>query len=192
MRRLITIQPNLAAWLRACPLEKFPILPKCHTIPRAQIRKQFGLTHDVPRHTFISMHVAKFRSMDDAALQAGNSESIIRRHYLDVKNSTEADAFFAIVPTKAAEVKAPAASAMAAGNDAAAAHVSDDARRCASRCAFSFSHHQENKTAVFCVSLRLLRPFLFSNKVELRQKCRRLGTLAPQRSLSPINESRPR
>jgi hypothetical protein len=87
MRRLITIQPNLAAWLRARPLEKFPIIPPKMKNFRGKltlIRQKFGVGHDVLRHTFISMHVAKFRSMGDAALQAGNSESIIRRHYLNV------------------------------------------------------------------------------------------------------------
>jgi hypothetical protein len=34
------------------------------------------------RHTFISMFVGKFRSMGEAALQAGNSESIIRKETL--------------------------------------------------------------------------------------------------------------
>jgi hypothetical protein len=62
------------------------------------IRKKFGVGHDVLRHTFISMHVAKFRSMGDTALQAGNSESIIRRHYLNVTTPQEAGAFFAIKP----------------------------------------------------------------------------------------------
>lgn len=44
------------------------------------------------------MYVAKFRSMGDAALQAGNSESIIRKHYLDIKNPAEAERFFGILP----------------------------------------------------------------------------------------------
>jgi hypothetical protein len=30
------------------------------------------------RHTFISMFVAKFRSIGEAAIKAGNSEAIIR------------------------------------------------------------------------------------------------------------------
>jgi hypothetical protein len=51
---------------------------------RRRVFDAFGLTHDVLRHTYISMFVAKFRSMGEAALQAGNSESIIRRHYLDL------------------------------------------------------------------------------------------------------------
>lgn len=45
------------------------------------------------RHTFISMFVAKFRSIGDAAIQAGNSEAIIRRHYLDMKSQTDAEDF---------------------------------------------------------------------------------------------------
>ncbi len=53
--------------------------------------------------TFISMHVGKFRSMGDAALQAGNSEAIIRKHYLDLKSTEEAGQFFAILPKKVAQ-----------------------------------------------------------------------------------------
>jgi len=103
--RRVCIQPNLAAWLRAYPLDRFPIIiPNLQKI-RARIAKRFGLTHDVMRHTFISMHVAKFRSIGEAALQAGNSESIIKKHYLDLKSKEEAEQFFGIVP-----VTAPAAS----------------------------------------------------------------------------------
>ena len=103
MKRNITIQPNLAAWLKAYPPEKYPIIVKNIGHQRTRIAKKFGLSHDVLRHTFISMHVAKYRSMGDTALQAGNSEEIIRKHYLDVKSPAEAEAFFNIMPSKAAE-----------------------------------------------------------------------------------------
>jgi hypothetical protein len=98
MKRNVTIHPNLAAWLRAYPLDRFPIIPANLQHTRAAAAKAFDLSHDVMRHTFISMHVAKFRSMGEAALQAGNSESIIRQHYLDLKTSAEADRFFEIKP----------------------------------------------------------------------------------------------
>ena len=78
--RMVTIQPNLAAWLKAYPLDKFPIIPANLQHIREKVAVEFPLTHDVMRHTFISMFVAKFRSMGEAALQAGNSEGIIRRH----------------------------------------------------------------------------------------------------------------
>ncbi len=101
MSRNVTIHPNLAAWLRAYPLERFPIIvPANFQNIRAKIAKQFGLLHDIMRHTFISMHVAKFRSMGEAALQAGNSESIIRKHYLDLKTPAEAEEFFGILPAR--------------------------------------------------------------------------------------------
>jgi hypothetical protein len=48
------------------------------------------------------MHVAKYRSMGEAALQAGNSESIIRKHYLDLKTKDEAERFFSILPASLA------------------------------------------------------------------------------------------
>jgi hypothetical protein len=114
MRRLVIIQPNLAAWLRAYPLENYPIIPPKDKMKNVagkitSLRQKFGLGHDVLRHTFISMHVAKFRSMGDAALQAGNSESIIRRHYLNVTTPQEAESFFKIMPGKKTEAKAPQA-----------------------------------------------------------------------------------
>jgi hypothetical protein len=47
------------------------------------------------------MFVAKYRSMGEAALQAGNSENIIRKHYLDLKSQAEAEEFFGILPKRA-------------------------------------------------------------------------------------------
>ncbi len=96
--RKIIIQPNLVAWLRAFPLKKFPLVVGNFQQRARVLRKQLGLTHDVLRHTFISMFVAKYRSLGEAALQAGNSESIIRKHYLDLKSKEEAEAFFNIRP----------------------------------------------------------------------------------------------
>lgn len=99
--RNLVIQPNLAAWLRAYPLKRFAIVPNDFQPRRAQLAQRFGLSHDVTRHTFISMFVAKFRSVGEAALQSGNSESIIRRHYLKLKTSADADAYFDIRPQRA-------------------------------------------------------------------------------------------
>ena len=101
-KRAVTIQPNLAAWLKAYPLDKFPIIPANLQHSRAEVAKKFALTSDVLRHTFISMFVTKFRSLGEAALQAGNSEAIIRKHYLDLKTTEEAEQFFGIMPKHAA------------------------------------------------------------------------------------------
>jgi len=111
--RKVEIQPNLTAWLRAYPLEKFPVAIGDFYERRAKIGKEFGLTHDVMRHTFISMFVAKYRSIGEAAIQAGNSESIIRKHYLDLKTTKEAESFFSIMPKHAKVSAAPSAATLA-------------------------------------------------------------------------------
>jgi hypothetical protein len=97
--RQIVIQPNLAAWLKRYPLDRFPIMPRNVLDMLAEVRKKFSIGHDVLRHTFISMHVAKFRSMGDAALQAGNSEHMIKKHYLNLVTAAEAEEFWSVVPT---------------------------------------------------------------------------------------------
>jgi integrase len=99
--RKTTIQPNLAAWLRAYPLKDCAIMVGNFKKRRQKFGKELGLSHDIMRHTFISMFVAKFRSIGEAAIQAGNSESIIRRHYLDLKSKDEGEQFFGILPRHA-------------------------------------------------------------------------------------------
>ena len=93
--RHITISENLAAWLEFAPR---PIVPLNFRRMMSRVRAHFAMSHDEARHSFISYHVALHRSLGDAALQAGNSESIIRRHYLHLHPAEEGRAFFGIVP----------------------------------------------------------------------------------------------
>ena len=97
-KRSIKIQPNLRLWLEKYPLDQYPLIPPRLEFHRREIRKDKDLVHNVLRHTFISMTVGSFKSVGDAALQAGNSENIIRKHYLDLKTESEADAFWRITP----------------------------------------------------------------------------------------------
>jgi hypothetical protein len=97
--RQVAIQPNLAEWLVRYPLSKV----SNHASKRTghlitAVRKKFALGDDVLRHTFISMHVAKFKSLAAAALEAGNSETMIRRHYLNLVSEAEASKFWSITP----------------------------------------------------------------------------------------------
>ena len=94
--RHVTISDNLAAWLQAT--EGRPITPTNFKHLLEASKKHFGQTHDEARHSFISYHVALHRSLGDAALQAGNSESIIKRHYLNLHPREEGEQFFRIVP----------------------------------------------------------------------------------------------
>mgnify|MGYP006078579095 CR=1 FL=1 len=97
-KRSIKIQPNLRLWFEKYPLDRYFIIPNRLEYHRRIVRERFGLVHNVLRHTFISMTVGAFKSVGDASLQAGNSESIIRKHYLDLKTEAEADQFWRIVP----------------------------------------------------------------------------------------------
>ena len=98
-KRQIKIQPNLKHWLKKYPIPEDGAVPSSNPdrILR-DIRQRFDLSHDVLRHTYCSMTVGAFRSVGDAALQAGNSEAIIRQNYLDLKTEAEADAFWRIMP----------------------------------------------------------------------------------------------
>lgn len=93
--RHVTISENLAAWLVAFPL---PVIPTNFRRMLAKARRHFELSHDEARHSFISYHVAMYRSIGDAALQAGNSESIIKRHYLNLHPREEGEMFWRIMP----------------------------------------------------------------------------------------------
>jgi hypothetical protein len=94
--RPVVISANLAAWLEA--YEGSPIMPANLKNDYRTIRKKFGLQNDEPRHSFISYHVAMHRSIGDTALQAGNSERMIKKHYLDHHSQSDGNLFFSIVP----------------------------------------------------------------------------------------------
>jgi hypothetical protein len=98
--RQIEIQPNLRQWLTKY---EGPIFPKGSSRDITAIRAKFELCeakhHDVMRHTFISNHVQAFDSFAQTALQAGNSEQIIRKHYFNVTSKAEALKFWQIAPS---------------------------------------------------------------------------------------------
>lgn len=97
--RPVIISDNLKAWLQA--YEGFPIMPTNLKNDYRKVRSKFGLQNDETRHSFISYHVALRRSIGDTALQAGNSERMIKKHYLDHHSKNEGQAFFSIVPNSA-------------------------------------------------------------------------------------------
>lgn len=94
--RQIKIRPTLLKWLRCFQGEIIPINSDREL---KAIRAKFKLGHDICRHTFISMHVGAFKSFADAAIESGNSEKIIRDHYLNTSAADEAKAFWKIAPS---------------------------------------------------------------------------------------------
>ncbi|RYD24306.1 MAG: hypothetical protein EOP88_00670 [Verrucomicrobiaceae bacterium] len=93
--RQIRISDNFAAWLEATPGLIIP--PNFDRLAKI-VRKHFGLSHDEARHSFISYHVALHRSVGDVALQAGNSEGIVKRHYFNTHTQDEGGDFFKVSP----------------------------------------------------------------------------------------------
>ena len=95
-KRQIRISDNLMVWLKT--YEGLPIAPKNLKNDYRTIRQKFYLQNDETRHSYISYHVALHRSIGDTALQAGNSEQMIKRHYLDHCPKEEGEVFFSIIP----------------------------------------------------------------------------------------------
>jgi len=78
-----------------------PIAPANLKNDYAHVRKKFNLQSDETRHSFISYHVALNRSIGGTALEAGNTEKIIRKYYLSHHSQEEGAEFFSIVPDTA-------------------------------------------------------------------------------------------
>jgi len=93
--RQVIIRPALAAWLTRYGLD---ILPTGYDRHLKAIRKEMQLGHDVLRHTFFSIHVAKHKSVGEAALEGGNTEAVLKKHYLNLATYNEGDEFWGIVP----------------------------------------------------------------------------------------------
>ena len=96
--RQVTIRENLYEWLTHFGGD---LLPVNHDRELKHIRGWFELSRDVLRHTFVSMHIGAFKSFADTALESGNSEKIIRDHYLNTSSLADAQGFWQIAPGQA-------------------------------------------------------------------------------------------
>lgn len=94
-RRLVTIQPNLRAWL--------DLGGELRGIADQTVRDVIKLSkvdwsHNVTRHSFVSYHLAKFENAGRTALEAGHSEQMLFKHYRAVVTPAAAEEFWSIVP----------------------------------------------------------------------------------------------
>jgi integrase len=104
-RRLITIQPNLRAWLqpyrarigRVCPVNlQWKINDDRE---RAGLRAEWP--HNALRHSFGSYHLAKFNDAAKLALEMGNSPATIFRHYRQLVKPKDGERYWRIAPASA-------------------------------------------------------------------------------------------
>ena len=99
-RRIIPISDNLIAWLK--PLMREGKIVKDNDFHRqitalAETLK-IGWPRNVLRHSFISYRIAIVQSADQVALEAGNSPSIIFKHYRELTTEEQAGKWFSIMP----------------------------------------------------------------------------------------------
>lgn len=100
-RRIVPMTDNLKAWLTPLRKESGPVCPFSNlsivftrTGSRAEVKwKKNGL-----RHSYISYRVAQTKNVNQVALEAGNSATMIFRHYLKFVGEEEAREWFAIMP----------------------------------------------------------------------------------------------
>ncbi len=100
--REVKVPANVAAWLEKYPLTPENICPGDYKDDDLRaIRKLFRIPHDGLRHTAISAFMAMpGNSYDKAADQFGNSEPIIKKHYLRRMSPEEGQQFHAIMPKR--------------------------------------------------------------------------------------------
>ena len=99
-RRVIPITDNLAAWL--APLPRIGKVLHLSDLQResAALAKAVGIEwpRNVLRHSFISYRIAIVKSAEQVALEAGNSPSIIFKHYRELVSEDVAEKWFSILP----------------------------------------------------------------------------------------------
>ena len=97
-RRLVTIQPNLAAWLAATTEMPADMFKRVEKVWRAA---GVAWPRNAPRHSFVSYHLAHFGSASKTALEAGHSEAMLFAHYRALVTPEAAAEYWAIRPDSA-------------------------------------------------------------------------------------------
>ncbi len=105
-RRLVTLQPNLRAWLALGG--ELPILNSGQKWQyfNTALKEETGLEWlpNVARHSFCSYHIARWNKMGTTANESGNSEAMLLKHYREISfkgflvTKQAATEFFSIVP----------------------------------------------------------------------------------------------
>lgn len=102
-RRLVTVLPNLHAWLLQCRKLRGPVCPDVLRPRLDADRKAAGLLDEWPqnglRHSYGSYHLAHFKDAAALALQMGNSPEIVFRHYRQLVKPAAAEAYWDIRPS---------------------------------------------------------------------------------------------
>jgi integrase len=103
-RRLIPISDNHATWLREAPRQGagsvWPVTQSEYYEQLAAASKaaQVAWKANALRHSFITYRLAQTKDVAATALEAGNSPTMIFRHYRELATEEEAAEWFSILP----------------------------------------------------------------------------------------------
>lgn len=107
-RRHVTMQRNLLEWLMPYRGARGSVCPMGLRKKLEADRDRAGLRENWPqnalRHSFGSYYLARFPDAAALALQMGNSPAMIFRHYRELVKPREAEAYWNIRPTPAANI----------------------------------------------------------------------------------------
>lgn len=99
-RRVVPITDNLVAWLTPLPRTGKVVENTTRHREVTALAEALGIDwpRNVLRHSFISYRIALVKSADQVALEAGNSPTIIFKHYRELTTEEQATAWFSILP----------------------------------------------------------------------------------------------
>jgi integrase len=99
-RRIVPISDNLAAWLYPLERQGLVVPEKVVFVKITKLAKSLGLEwpHNALRHSYISYRIAVVQSAAQVALEAGNSPTIIFKHYRELVTKEAAAQWFGIMP----------------------------------------------------------------------------------------------
>ena len=99
-RRVVPITGNLAAWLEPIKRTGKVVSSKNLHVDVSALARALKIDwpNNVLRHSFISYRIAIVQSADQVALEAGNSPSIIFKHYRELTTPEVAEKWFGIMP----------------------------------------------------------------------------------------------
>jgi integrase len=103
-RRLVTILPNLKAWLAPHARKHGSILPLNPRVKIEAARKRAGMKRwpqNGLRHSFASYHLAKFQDAPALALQMGHTTTgMLFTHYREVVSPQDAKQYWEVTPIR--------------------------------------------------------------------------------------------
>jgi integrase/recombinase XerD len=100
-KRYVELSENAIAWLAPYAVKQTPIVPSNWRKEFDAVKKAAGLTpwiQDGLRHTGVSHHLAFHGHEGETARWAGNSPSVIHRHYKEIVKKVDTAKFWNIFP----------------------------------------------------------------------------------------------